>query len=192
MRRTFIVGSTLLAASLFTAGDLAAQASRTEGFLLGARVNGTALNVDDETDSGAGLGFIVGYGFSPAITLYLNFDGASLDGDGGSYDFGQVDLGLRYTFGTNAAALRPYVNGALTGSIARFTEAGETLDLRGGGLTVGGGLNYFFTQRVALSAAAQLTFGQFTELAFDGGTVDLDENESFTASRFQLGVSFRP
>jgi hypothetical protein len=188
MRRNVVAAAAALAA-VFTAGELTAQASRTEGGMAGARLVGSALTVGDETHQGAGIGFIVGIGFNPAVALYLNVDGVVLDGD--LDNLWNVELGVRYTFGTNAQALRPFVNAGVGGAVLRFTEDGQRVDMRGPGGTVGGGLNYFFTPGVALDAAVQLSAGRFDNLLIDGQAFRMDEHERFTVSRLQLGVVLR-
>jgi hypothetical protein len=195
MHRSILACAVLLASLHLSAGDAAAQASRTEGFLLGARLNWTAITPDEEdTESAVGIGAILGYGFSPAIAIYLNVDGAVLDVDGEEMTAGFGDLGLRYTFGTNAAAVRPFLNAALTGASLRFDIGdGREVELRGGGATVGGGVNYFLSRRVALEGALQLTFGRYNEARVERVTVPLDDLEfDFRATRVQLGVNFRP
>jgi hypothetical protein len=188
MRRNFVVAAAALAA-VFTAGELTAQASRTQGGMAGVRLVGSVLTVDGETHQGAGLGFIVGIGFNPAVALYLNVDGVVLDG--GLDNLWNVELGVRYTFGTNAQALRPFVNAGVGGAVLRFTEESQRVDMRGPGGTVGAGLNYFFTPGVALDAAFQLSAGRFDNLLIDGRAFRMDEHEPFTISRLQLGVVLR-
>lgn len=194
-----LVAGSLLVSSAAGAQD--AAPSKTTGFLLGAHLNASSLNIspdegEDETYSGGGLGFTIGYGFSNLLTLYLNVDGAALEDDGDEFTLGQADLGARFSFGGGARRLVPYLDVALSGISAQDEiETGEgdvDIELRGGAFTFGGGLEYFFSPRFALDAGLKISVGSFTEAEIDGETIDdLDDNTATTA-RINIGVSFRP
>jgi len=197
--------SALVAGALLSAGSLSAQ-SDNSGFLLNLHLTGNALSgtgTEAVTESGGGLGVTVGYGFNERIALYLTFDGASMEYDddsgadeGDTYDLGTFDLGARMNFGNEGMKLRPYINAAFTGVAAlEETElSGENIEtaVAGGGITIGGGLQYFFSEKLALDLGLQATQGAFTMITVDDEDEEFEEGIAFTTSRFQLGVSWHP
>lgn len=204
MKRTIGL-SALIAGALLSAGSLSAQ-SDNDGFMLNLHLAGNALSgtgSDAVTESGGGLGLTVGYGFSDRIALYLTFDGGSLeyDEDSGaaedeSYDLGTFDLGVRVNFRNEWNKLRPYLNAAITG-VAAVDETdvlGEDVEstVAGGGITIGGGVQYFFSENFALDVGLQATQGAFTQVTIDDEDEEFDEGVAFSASRLQLGVTWHP
>lgn len=172
----------------------AADDSKIRGFMVGVHLNGSAIQPDgSDTESGGGLGLRLGYGVSNHVTLYAEGDAASVDyaNDPGSYTLAHVGLGVRGTFRGARARLRPFVEGALMGVAAADTENGSDVVISGGGLQVGGGLEYFFSRHVALDAGLTFGPGSFNRATVDGERVDVDKL-NFTSSRFNLGVSFHP
>ena len=174
----------------------------TEGFQLGGRLYAAGLGLDggsgdDETSSGGGLGLRVGYGFSRIVTGFIALEGAGMEPDesqfGQEFGLGTVDLGVRFNLNP-AAKLNPYAEVALTGQVASYDVTGtdENLDLRGGGLTLGGGLVYRFSRAVGLDVGLDLTGGQFTQLAFDGETTDNFEAIDSGIARLGVGVVWTP
>lgn len=201
MKRTIVLPA-LLAGVLFSAEGAAAQ-SNTRGFMLNAHVTGASLGGTPEgaeLDSGAGLGAALGYGFNDLLTLYVNVDaqafehadGDAEDGDDGQYGGATVDLGLRVNFGNETQRLRPYLNTALTG--VGFGDEVEGLELvtGGAGLTLGGGLQYFFARSLAVDGALNFSTGSLTTVEYDGQEADLDEGIGFNHTRVQLGLSWHP
>ena len=199
-----IVRALALAATLSGALVTAASAqvveprSKTSGVNIGLFLNGSAVQVEDseEVESGGGLGLHLGYGFNQRIQLFARANMANIEGSDGSgnYDMAHFDLGVRYSFGGAASALRPFVQGALNGRAAAFETVEGDLEARGPGFTAGGGLEYFFSRTVALEAGLAFSFGEFNEGRLGNSDwVDL-ENEAFgvTTTRFDIGVSFHP
>lgn len=181
------------------APQVAAQAvpavrSNPTGVLFGAHLNGSALSVEDadEVESGGGLGLMVGYGFNRRVTVYLAADGASMDAAGAddAYTLGHGDLGVRIHLGGESRAALFYLDGAFSGRVARYDIAGSDLDFSGTGITLGGGLDYFFSPGFALDVGLKLTFGSFDQISYEGETEDIDLGAM--SSRFNLGVSWYP
>jgi hypothetical protein len=197
--------SALVAGALLSAGSLAAQ-SDNSGLMLNLHLAGDAISstgADAETESGGGLGVAIGYGFNDRIVLFLNIDAAAIEYDDDnvdapddSYDAVTGDLGVRMNFGNEGMKLRPYINAAFTGlaAVEEYDLAGEDVEstIAGGGLTIGGGLQYFFSPRLALDLGLQATQGAFTTVTIDDEDEDLDEGIAFTSSRVQLGVTWHP
>lgn len=169
----------------------------TRGFSIGLHLGGTSWHLDEPdldlegSDNGGGLGFGVSYGVSDLVTLLLNLDGASIDPDRGeTYSLGHADLGVRFTFGAPAKKFKPFAQVALTGAGAELEIGRNTIQLRGGGLTLGGGLLYFLSPAWALDAGLDLTFGNLTEVEVNNVTVDIDVNAR--TSRLNAGVRWYP
>jgi hypothetical protein len=89
--------------------------SNTQGFMVGAALNGTGLRIDfegeeGEIESGGGLSLMAGYGFSPALLAFVRLGGAAMQAadEGEDYTYGFADLGARFSFANPARALVPY------------------------------------------------------------------------------------
>lgn len=204
MKRTIGL-SALVAGALLSAGSLAAQ-SDNSGFMANLHLVGTGLSlVGDgaEMENGGGVGLTLGYGFNERSALYLTVDAAAIEYDEDeddaaqdAYGTGTVDLGVRMNFGNESLKLRPYVNAALTAFavVEEFEVAGDDVEtsLSGGGLTVGGGLQYFFSPKLALDLGLQATQGAFTNVSVDDEDEDLEQGIAFTTSRVQLGLTWHP
>lgn len=204
MKRT-IGFSALLAGALLSAGSLNAQQSDNSGFMLNLHLLGNGVSgvgADAEMENGGGLGVALGYGFNDRVALYLNVDGAQIEYDedeeveDDSYTAVTADLGVRMNFGNEGMKLRPYINAAFSGLVLgeEGEIAGEEIvsTISGGGLTVGGGLQYFFSRNLALDVGLQATQGAFTDIAVDDEDEELDEGIAYTTSRVQLGVTWHP
>ena len=197
--RKLVVTMAAATALLGAASGVSAQErSSTRGVLLGAHLSATALQLDEDgagdAERGGGLGITLGYGFTDRFSLLLRLAGANISyaGDAdGSYGLGDVDLGGRYSFGSTAAALRPYAELGVSATAVTDTFEGEDVTFSGGGVFVGGGLEYFFTRKVALDAGLVLGKGKFTTVDVSGTTSDDFEDLDFTTTRINLGVSFR-
>jgi opacity protein-like surface antigen len=175
-------------------------ASKTAGFNLGLFLNGSAAQVEDadEADSGAGISLHAGYGFTPSVSVFARLSAASIQAEGfaeDQYALAHFDLGLRYSFGSTASQLRPFLSGAVSGRAASFDLGSEgTLDVRGSGFTGGGGLEYFVRPNLAIEGGLSFSFGEFDEGRLDGSEwVDLeDEALEMNTTRLDLGVSWHP
>lgn len=183
---------------------LPAQAQRrsnTTGLFLNAHLSGNSASYDfdnfdafaDESDSGGGLGVQIGYGFSPLVTLYLGINGAAMDSDDveDAYTLAHVDLGGQFNFQSGRSAAVPYATVALSARQVNFETDFGDVNFNGGGLTLGGGLKYFLSPKVALDVGLTGTFGTFTEIDFGDAAFDINEIDA-TSVRLALGLSFFP
>lgn len=169
----------------------------TRGFSVGLHLNGTSWHLDepdfnlDGSDSGGGLGLDLSYGVSDLVSIFLNLDGASIDPDDGeTYTLGHADLGARFAFGSTAKKFKPFAQVAFTGVVAEQEFGMNTLELSGGGLTLGGGILYFFSPAVALDTGLRLTIGQLTEVKLNNVSVDTEIDAQ--TSRFDVGIRWYP
>jgi hypothetical protein len=189
-----LAGSLATASAAQTEVPAPEPRSKTQGFNLGAFLNGSALAVDgsDETESGGGVGLHLGYGFTQNLSAFTRLNVASVDpsNDAEEYGLGHFDLGLRFSFGGTASALRPFLQGAVNGRAIVFDDESGA---RGGGFTGGGGLEYFINRKLALEAGLFLSFGKFTEATDGEDWFELEDGGvKATSSRFDIGVSWHP
>jgi hypothetical protein len=188
--------------AMLQAGGLCAQKSDNTGFMVGLHAVPMGLDgVGTEAfeEEGMGLGLTLGYGFSEHIALYTTVDAGYVEYDpdnplarGEDYESVTVDLGARVSFGGVYRRVRPYVDAAITGvATSEDAESGTSIT-SGGGVTVGGGLQYFYTRGWALNAGVQLTSGAFTEMEVDGRREEFESGDAFVHTRVQLGVVWHP
>lgn len=204
LNHTMTIAIRALAVAAVLAGTLStpalAQRSNTAGVNLGLFLNGTAAEVEDgdEIDSGGGITLHLGYGFSQSFQLFARATASNIESEGfedDQYALAHFDVGGRFSFGNTGSALRPFVQGAFSGRAASFDLGADgTLDVRGSGLSAGGGLEYFVTEALAIEAGLAWTFGEFTEGRVDDGDWEGLEDFSFemNTTRFDLGVSWHP
>lgn len=168
--------------------SLEAQNPVPQGFHLGAHLNGSSLQFTDEntTESGGGIGFRLGWGFTPNFTAFLGADGASMEG--GDYTLGHGDLGVRYHFVSETRRGAPYLDGSFSYWLAETLELGPKVEIGGPAFSVGGGYLHFFSSSVAFDVGLRLGFGRFDEVRSGGVTVNIDE--SARTARFNLGISW--
>jgi hypothetical protein len=103
-----------------------------------------------------------------------------------------VDIALSASFLDERSPLRPYLTSGITG-VAESPRPDDTgLIVSGGGITIGGGLQYFTSPRVAIDAGLLFTSGSFTRIEVDGQQHEYDQGVGFSHSRLQLGVTWHP
>ena len=162
------------------------------GFHLGARLNGSAIQYenDNETESGGGLGLAIGYGFNRTVTLYAEGAGATVDmiGANDTYTLAHFDLGLRLNLGGEARSTLGFVSLGLSGRAAVLDLQGDPFSIAGGGLTVGGGVAFFLNPSASIDLGFKWTGGSFTEAEYRGLTETIDV--SATSARFDVGFSW--
>jgi opacity protein-like surface antigen len=199
-----------VAASLLSASALVAQQqpsgitprSNTRGVALGAHVGGASLSFEGEdAETGAGGGVMLGYGITPMFMVYAGADLAKVtidDPDFGesSYGLAHLDLGVRLSFANPRRALVPYLNAAFTArsASAEVTDGTQTADLSitGPAFSFGGGVQYFFSPRLALDAGLAISAGKFDKIKLNGETADIPDADDSTTSRLNIGVKFYP
>jgi hypothetical protein len=193
-----------LAVAAVLAGTLStpvlAQRSNTSGFNLGVYLSPTAAEVEDadEADTGIGISLHLGYGFGEHFQVFARGAGANIESEGFVNDefvLAHFDLGGRYSFATSASAVRPYLQAAFSGRAASFDLGNEgTLEVRGSGLTGGGGLEYFLSPSLAVEGGLSFTFGEFNEGRLDDGDwEDLDDAAfEINTTRLDIGISWHP
>lgn len=187
-----------------TAASGGAPSSITSRLFLGVSLNGSSLQFDEdgsEAESGSGLGFHLGWGFTPRFALFTDLAGASMNAEGAQYGLGHVDIGARYSFARPTTRWVPFLEAAFSGR-AVVQEDVEVTDqngnpyladmaLSGNGFTVGGGIQYYIAPTWALSTSLKWTRGEFSTVEFDNVAVEGLELDA-TSARFNLGLTWHP
>lgn len=208
MRRV-TAASMLLLVPVFAAGAQASTAntlrSNTSRLFLEVAANGSGISVDDlsdGTETGGGLTFRIGYGFTPKFALTIDGTAASIGGDQDSYILAQGEFAVRYHFAEPTRAFVPFLE--LGWAVLSASQENVILDdgtggapltgdveISGTGFTFGGGFLYFLNPRWAFSTGIKLTRGSFSDVTVQNITVSgLDMNT--TTSRVNIGIAWFP
>lgn len=173
--------------------------SDTEGLFVEAHFQGHGVTIeDDDTDSGRGLGIKLGYGFTSLITAYIGIDAASMDVadpatqnfTANEYSLVYVDLGGRLNFRSGPNSVVPYLDGSISGIASTYNTSVGEITFSGSGLSIGGGIQYFFSPQFAFNGGLDLAFGSYNELEVNGQTESVDLG--LTGARIDIGVSWYP
>lgn len=202
MRRILALTFSLSLLGAVVTQAVAAQESTTRGFNLGIHASGASLDVDDERSNAGGGGIWIGYGLNRSFELFLQIDGAEFDVQDasveGTWTMGHGDLGVRYHFANSLRSFVPYLQAAVTGRIVSVEDGvlnsvaqSETISLRGGGLTLGGGIVFYFNETLGLDLQLLWTGGTFTEIDVGDVTVSNLDLEA-QSTRFNIGLSWWP
>ena len=143
--------------------------------MLGLALNGSGIRSEDlnsTTESGAGLAGQIGWGFTKNLALVLGTSAARIESISGNYDLAHVDVGGRWHFVNSVNAVVPFVEvgfaaRAATKKDALVSDGAGTiypgdLTIFGGGVSFGGGLEYFVSPKWALGGSLEWTTGRFS------------------------------
>ncbi len=87
----------------------------------------------------------------------------------------------------------PYLELGVAGLGVEYTPDGaDEVELEGTGITVGGGLNYFFTRRAALDLGFRYTMGEFGSAQIRDRDVETGDGVGFNTTRLNIGIAFYP
>ena len=174
-----------------------------KGFSFRPHFNSTYWYLDNsrflvDESYGGGFGLAFGWGFSELVTLVVNMDGTNMDSDFGSeFGLGHFDFGVRFTFAGTHRRFKPFANVALTGFGAHQNDYfrhgggfGRSATVGGGGLTLGGGFQHFFSTKVAMDLGLDLTFGDAGY--FEIGDVEIHRHDDSFSSRLSFGIAWYP
>jgi len=181
---------------------LEAQESTTRGFNVGLHLSGASLSVEDsDRYSNGGAGLFIGYGFNRTFQLFLQLDGAQFEVDDaevtGDWGMGHGDLGVRFHFANSLRSWVPYLQTSLTGWAVGVDDAQvqgqpeSDVGFLGGAVTLGGGIMFYFNQKLAADLQLVWSWGQFDQIKVDDVTVSGLEIDA-SSTRFNLGISWWP
>ena len=180
-----------------------AQSSTTRGLSLGLYLQGASLSVEGgDPGNGGGAGLRVGYGFNRNITGFIRFDGSKTDIEDatveGQWALGHGEIGARFHFANSLRRWVPWLEaavGARAVTVSDATVEGEEesadVTFSGSAFSLGGGLDFYFSQTWALDLGLAWSSGEFSEIEVGPVSVsgfDIDA-QSF---RFNVGVVWWP
>lgn len=203
--RMAALGAVTVGATTIGAASLSAQAksegeSNTQGMVVGAHVGGMSLSPSGggKSDNGGGGGVMVGYGFNKNLMVFVGFDVSKLKIDGfvaglsPNFTFSHVDLGVRYSFANPERAWVPYLDAAITARSASVKASDKDYSFSGTAFTGGGGVQYFFSTKVALDVNFQYAVGSFNKQKIGGVKTDVSNAGNSNSSRLNVGVRYYP
>lgn len=198
--KAYFRGTIVTLLAVATAASAGAQVTPdVRGLHLGAALNATSIKLDetafsdDDRNSGLGLSVQAGYNFTRNLGLLLSVAGASVDTDD-TQDYGvaHIDLLGRASF-PGRSALVPYLELGISAVAASYEpDLEDEVELGGGGVTFGAGLNYLFTRRAALDLGFRFTTGEFGDAKIANRDVDTGDGVGFNTTRLNLGIAFYP
>lgn len=153
------------------------------------------------TTMGGGVGVMAGYELNRAVTAFASLDVAKQNSGvswmQGSFGLVHAELGIRATLSPTNTQSTPYLTAAIGKRAigARITDfdEDEVYDLAFSGtmLSLGGGLQYRLSPKVALDGGVELGLGTFNHYDADGDIGSVNANGS-TSIRVRAGVVWRP
>lgn len=164
--------------------------SRSQGFFVGGGYegNGVVFEDQDSSESGAGFGVTVGYGFTPNFALYGQFSGASIESDeGDDYGLGHFDFGARVHFLAPAHRVVPFVQAGISSRALAVDDGFDELEGSGIGFAFGGGLNAHFNPALAFTAGVVWSMGNVGDFKVNGTALDID-SFGMTTARIHVGI----
>ena len=178
--------------------------TNTSGLILGLSLNGSALRSDElntDTESGAGLAAQLGWGFTKNFAFVVEGSAARIESIGGNFNLAHLDVAGRWHFVSKSHGFVPFLEVGYAGralaknDVLMADENGTTytgdLAVLGGGVSFGGGLEYFLSRKWALGGAFKWTAGEFNQVRIDNVTIDGFGIDA-TSARFNMGFTWYP
>jgi opacity protein-like surface antigen len=203
MRRFFLNAFVPAAVLALGATPSAAQESTTRGFVMGLHASGASLAVESQDRNNAGgAGLFVGYGVNRRFTIFAQADAAEFDNQSsgdiqGTWAMGHFDLGVRFNFANSLRSVVPFLQGSLGARAVGVNDArvdgspANEVSFTGSSLTLGGGVDFYFTETFALDLALLWTGGTFDTIHVNNASLTGFEFDA-TSGRFNLGVVWWP
>lgn len=164
-------------ALLGVATPTTAQMSTTRGWSLAVQAQAASLTVEDgDANTGGGGGIRAGYAINRRFTVFLAIDGASVDVVDardevlGQWTLAHVDLGVRFYFANALNRWVPFLEAALGGRRVGLEDGvidevpRTDVSLSGAAFTLGGGLDFYLNQTLALGGELKFSSGDFTDI----------------------------
>ncbi|HEX6132436.1 MAG TPA: outer membrane beta-barrel protein [Longimicrobiales bacterium] len=192
------ITAVLVAAGLLVPAAVPAQ--RPAGLWLNGHLNASTFQSEGlpEPETGGGMGFGIGWAFTPGVMLFMHLDGATMPGatSDANYALAHADLGFRLSAGLGSWS--PYLLLAGTTRVASWEDVPADgpfgpiyydMTLSGLGGSAGLGLQKMIGRKLALDAAVIYTKGRFTDREVDERPVVFETYEAETG-RLVLGLSW--
>ncbi len=173
------------------------QADAKEGFYLGGALLYNSINGDfdgtngPKTDSGAGIGLVLGYGFTPGLSLEVDWNATGhtaeiLSGatpsDAG---FGALILALKYNF-LSDQPVQPFIRGGIGGYAFVIEDPSGDLKLTGSGFDFGVGADYYAGPHFSIGAGVSRRLIDYKKIEFQGTKANLSPKMSGDATSFDV------
>lgn len=182
--------------------EAAAQESTTRGLSLALYLQGASLSVEGgDPGGGGGGGLRVGYGINRTVTLFLRTDASKTTVEDaeieGEWTLGHAELGGRFHFANSLRSWVPWAEVALGGRAVTVDnaevegEAEEQVTFSGTSFSLGGGLDFYFSESLALDLGLAWSSGEFDEI--EVGAVSLSGFDLDARSfRLNVGLAWWP
>jgi hypothetical protein len=172
------------------------ERSRSAGFYAGLGLEGDGIAANESgstTESGAGVGLVLGYSFSKRFSLYGELSAARMEmaDGGGTYALGHVDLGTRVHFRAGPNILVPFLQFGLSRRAVAADFGNLSSSASGGGFSFGGGLNTHISPSAAFSTVVTWTIGNLDQVQV-GTWTSTGYSINMTSARLQLGMVWFP
>lgn len=199
MRRTILLSTCFLLFSSVGFAQTLSMKSTAQGFSGQIHLGSgqwTSEDLDVDAESGFNFGVKIGYGFSELIEAFIRYDFGKLvpEYDGFSnYSYNHLDIGARFNLGSTTKPWRPFLQAAAT-YISTNQEAVDyygyivDLDMKGYGISVGGGVKYHITLEFAGIIGMDYTFGSMSEIEVAG--IEYDDTFDANSLRLYLGGTY--
>lgn len=178
--------------------------ANTSRLLLGLAFDASAIKSQDlsrSTESGAGVAGQLGWGFTKNFAMIVDASAARISSLDGDFDLAHVDVGGRWHFVSRSSGFVPFVDVGYAGravikndallSNGSGTPYTGNVKVLGGGVSLGGGFQYFPVPKMAIGGAFKWTTGKFTRVQVDNVTVDGFSMDA-TSARFNMGFTWFP
>ena len=150
-----------------------------------------------ETKSGANVGVMAGYDFTPALRFTLGVDRGSIGIDAPDSDdnfaLTTIDLGARYSFVSSARRFTPFVAGGVSRRmLSTEIEGLGDLTANGFGFNLGAGVDYALSPKMSLGGSFGYTMGKIGNFEIDGESDPDDTEIDGNGYKVNVGLTFRP
>jgi hypothetical protein len=172
------------------------------GFYLGLEFIGSSLHADNQTnttyfikDDGGGALLKVGYHFTPTFALEFSAGGARHETSLQTIDanMAAAQIFALYRFSPDRP-FRPYIKGGFGGYSLILQEGSVEARIEGGGVSFGGGFDYFFSSHFSLGVDFIHNVIQYEEFTLSAGGFsanwDIDEDGSMSSLGLALTYHF--
>lgn len=151
--------------------------------------------------NGPGASLRIGYGFSHGIEAFVQIDGSYLTtsnpdiNESYGITLANLEIGGRLNIGSTTSRLRPFFDlgysrvGASANPVVYDNGTG-TASMYGGGLLIGGGLNYFLSIPFAITLRGSTVIGRFNSIDFEGDPITSFGKPDIGIARASLGLTW--